>query len=55
VVDKATGDAQHIIDIQEDIGMNFKGNNDEDVKRSVMHEERDRELKMKWVQGEGYQ
>jgi hypothetical protein len=49
------GDVHHIIDIQEDIGMNFKGKGDEDVERSLRHERRDRQLKNDWVQGEGYQ
>jgi hypothetical protein len=31
-VDKERGDAYHLIDIQEDVGLNFKGVGDEDVK-----------------------
>jgi hypothetical protein len=49
------GDAHHIIDIQEDVGLNFKGVGEEDVERSMRFERRDRHLKNKWVQGEGYQ
>jgi hypothetical protein len=55
LVDKDTGDAHHIIDIQEDIGMKFNGRGDEDVVRSVKHEVRDRQMKMNWEQGNGYQ
>ncbi|KAK2420327.1 uridine kinase protein [Trifolium repens] len=51
LVDKDTGDAHHIIDIQEDIGMKFNGRGDEDVVRSVKHEVRDRQMKMNWEQG----
>jgi hypothetical protein len=49
------GDAHHIIDIQEDVGLNFKGVGEEHVERSMRFERRDRHLKNKWVQGEGYQ
>ncbi|GAU48812.1 hypothetical protein TSUD_406450 [Trifolium subterraneum] len=35
LVDKERGDAHHIIDIQEDLGMNFHGEGDEDVVRSM--------------------
>jgi hypothetical protein len=55
LVDKDIGDAHHIIDIQEDIGMTFNGRGDEDVSRSVKYEERDRQMKMNWEQGRGYQ
>ncbi|WJX64337.1 hypothetical protein P8452_49133 [Trifolium repens] len=55
MVDKERGDVHHVIDIQEDIGMNFKGEGDEDVERSLRFERRDRQLKNDWVQGEGYQ
>jgi hypothetical protein len=55
LVEKARGDAQHVIDIQEDIGMNFKGEGDDDVVRSMLCEDRDREKKMVWVQSEGNQ
>jgi hypothetical protein len=51
-VDKDTGED---VDIQEDIGMNFKGNGEEDVVRSVRLEVRDREKKLNWVQGHSYQ
>jgi hypothetical protein len=54
LVDKDTGDAHHIIDIQEDIGMKFNGVDNEDVVRSVGMEGRDRELKLKWEQGHGF-
>jgi hypothetical protein len=54
LVDKETGDAHHIIDIQEDIGMKFNGVDNEDVVRSVGMEGRDRELKLKWEQGHGF-
>jgi hypothetical protein len=52
LVDKDTGED---VDIQEDIGMNFKGNGEEDVVRSVRLEVRDREKKLNWVQGHSYQ
>jgi hypothetical protein len=53
LVDKDTGDADHIIDIQEDIGMMFKGGK-EDVVRCVRMEGRDRELKSNWEQRQGF-
>jgi hypothetical protein len=53
LVDKDTGDAHHIIDIQEDIGMMFKGGK-EDVVRCVRMEGRDRELKSNWEQRQGF-
>jgi hypothetical protein len=55
LVDKAKGDAFHIIDIQEDVGMNFHGQGDEDVETGMRLEGRDRSLKQDWVQREGYQ
>ncbi|WJX71021.1 hypothetical protein P8452_55061 [Trifolium repens] len=55
VVSKDRGDACHIIDIQEDIGMNFKGEGDEDVIRCMNYEERDRVEKMAQVQNQGFQ
>jgi hypothetical protein len=55
VVDKERGDAYHLIDIQEDVGLNFKGVGDQDVERSMRYEKRDQQLKNDWVQGEGYQ
>jgi hypothetical protein len=55
VVNKDRGDAFHVIDIQEDIGMNFKGVGDEDVIRSMQYEERDRVKKMNQVQNQGSQ
>jgi hypothetical protein len=54
MVDKDRGDAQHIIDIQEDLGMTFKGQGDEDVRRCMRSEERDRQKKNDWVQGDGH-
>jgi hypothetical protein len=51
MVDKDRGDAFHVVDIQKDIGMNFKGKGDEDVERSMKYEGRDREKKREWVQG----
>jgi hypothetical protein len=55
LVSKARGDAQHVIDIQEDVGMNFKGVGEEDVVRSMIYEERDRQKKVDLVNGNGYQ
>jgi hypothetical protein len=55
LVDKAGGDAYHIIDIQEDVGMNFHGQGDEDVERGLRLEERDRSLKDGWAQSVGHQ
>jgi hypothetical protein len=54
-VNKDRGDAFRVIDIQKDIGMNFKGEGDEDVERSMRYEGRDREKKCDWVQGNGNQ
>ncbi|WJX40609.1 hypothetical protein P8452_28063 [Trifolium repens] len=48
-------EAHHIIDIQEDLGMNFNGAKEENVNRIVAFEERDRDEKMKWEQEHGYQ
>jgi hypothetical protein len=53
VVAKDRGDAFHVIDIQENIGMNFRGEGDEDVVRGMMYESRDRHKKEDWVQGNG--
>jgi hypothetical protein len=55
VVDKNRGDAFHIIDIQEDIGMKFNGEGDEDVVRCMELKVRDRGVKMAQVQANGYQ
>jgi hypothetical protein len=55
LVDKARGDAFHIINIQEDVGMNFHGQGDEDVEREMKLEGRDRSLKLDWVQSVGHQ
>jgi hypothetical protein len=54
VVDKERGDAFHVIDIQEDIGMTFKGEGEEDVVRCMKYEGRDRQKKIDWVQGNGF-
>ncbi|KAK2449805.1 zinc finger CCCH domain-containing protein [Trifolium repens] len=45
LIDKDRGDAYHIIDIQEELGMNFKGEGEEDVDRCVLYEGRDRQRK----------
>jgi hypothetical protein len=55
VVDKDRGDAFHIIDIQEDIGMKFNGEGEEDVVRCMELEVRDREVKMAQVHVNSYQ
>jgi hypothetical protein len=55
LVNKDRGDAFRVIDIQKDIGMNFKGEGDEDVERSMRYEGMDREKKCDWVQGNGNQ
>jgi hypothetical protein len=55
MVDKERGDAQHVIDIQEDLGMTFKGQGDEEVERCVAYEERDRKMKNDLVHSHGYQ
>jgi hypothetical protein len=54
-VDKETSDAHHIIEIQEEIGMNFIGATEEMVKRVMEMEERDRKEKLVWEQEQGYQ
>ncbi|WJX17883.1 hypothetical protein P8452_07744 [Trifolium repens] len=55
MVDKARGDAQHVIDIQEDLGVNFKGQGEEDVERCMRLEQRDRQLKLDWVHDNSYE
>jgi hypothetical protein len=55
MVDKDRGDAYHIIDIQEDVGLNFVGEEDDTVNRIVRYETRDRKLKSDWVHNNGYQ
>jgi hypothetical protein len=55
LVDKEKGDAFHVIDIQEDISMNFNGVGEEDVIRCMTLEGRDRQNKLEWVQGHSYQ
>jgi hypothetical protein len=48
VLDRETTEAHHIIDILEDLGMNFNGAGDEDVRRVKDLEERDRTEKAVW-------
>ncbi|MCH85195.1 DUF4283 domain protein [Trifolium medium] len=49
-VDKDRCDAHHIIDIQDDLGMNFNGDKEVVVNRILMFEERDRREKSVWEQ-----
>jgi hypothetical protein len=51
-VDRGREEAYHIIDIQEKLGMNFKGVGDEDVARIMAYEERDCREKLDWEQRE---
>jgi hypothetical protein len=46
--DRILEQAHHIIDIQEDLGMNFHGVEGEDVNRLVEFERRDRAAKVRW-------
>jgi hypothetical protein len=55
MVDKDRGDAHHVIDILEDIGIVFHGQGDDDVVRSMRMEGRDRLTKSDLVQGNGLQ
>jgi hypothetical protein len=55
MVEKERGDAYHIIDIQEGLGINFMGVGGEEVERCMKLEQRDRDLKNNWVQSNGYQ
>jgi hypothetical protein len=55
LVDKDRGDAYHIIDIQEDVGMVFHGQGDDDVLRSMRMEDMDKLTKLDSVQGNGSQ
>jgi hypothetical protein len=55
LVNKERGDAQHVIDIQEDLGVTFRGEGDEDVERCMRLEQRDHRLKNEWEQTNGYQ
>jgi hypothetical protein len=55
MVDKERGDAQHIIDIQDDLGIHFKGDINDEVERCMRMEQRDRLLKNERVQGNSYQ
>ncbi|MCI09716.1 hypothetical protein A2U01_0030805, partial [Trifolium medium] len=47
-VDKDRCEAYHIIDIQDDLGLNFGGQEDDDAKRIMEFEERDRCEKLVW-------
>ncbi|PNY14140.1 hypothetical protein L195_g010814 [Trifolium pratense] len=49
-VDKDRSDAHHIIDIQDDLGVNFRGDKEVVVNRILMFEERDRREKSVWEQ-----
>jgi hypothetical protein len=53
--DKEYSDAHHIIDIQEELGMNFVGSKDEMVRMVVELESRDRKEKLDWEQEQSYQ
>jgi hypothetical protein len=55
MVDKDRGDAQHVIDIQEELGVKFLGDINDEVVRCMRMEQRDRLLKNDWVHGNGYQ
>ncbi|MCH89544.1 hypothetical protein A2U01_0010443 [Trifolium medium] len=54
-VDKDRCEAFHIIDIQDDLGLNFGGQEDDAAKRIMEFEERDRCEKLVWEQQQGYQ
>jgi hypothetical protein len=54
MVEKERGDAHHIIDIQEDLGVTFRGVVEENVERCVKMEQRDRRLKNDWEQSNGF-
>jgi hypothetical protein len=55
VVDGETAEAHHIIDILDDLGMKFKGDGDEDVRRMKEFEERDCLEKSAWEQNQSDQ
>jgi hypothetical protein len=55
LVDKETGDAHHIIDIQEDLGVTFGGELEDKVARCLKMEQRDRFMKNDLGQSNGYQ
>jgi hypothetical protein len=55
MVDKETGDAHHIIDIQEDLGVTFGGDMEDKVDRFMKMEQRDRLMKNDWGHSNGYQ
>jgi hypothetical protein len=55
MVDRNRAEAHHIIDIQEDLGIKFKGVGEEDVDRIMNCEVRDRIEKEDWEQQQGYQ
>jgi hypothetical protein len=47
--------AHHVIDILEEVGMNFNGSREENVKRVAEAEERDRAKLLAWEQNIGHQ
>jgi hypothetical protein len=47
--------AHHVIDILEEVGMNFNGSREENVRRMVEAEERDRAKLLEWEQNIGHQ
>jgi hypothetical protein len=55
MVEKERGDAHHIIDIQEELGVTFGGEVEENVEKCMKMEQRDRMLKNGWEQSNGYQ
>jgi hypothetical protein len=55
MVEKERGDAHHIIDIQEELGVTFRDAVEENVEKCVKMEQRDRQLKIDWEQSNGYQ
>jgi hypothetical protein len=55
MVDKDRGDAQHVIDIQDDLGVTFKEDGEATIQRCMKMEQRDRKLKSDWVLGNGDQ
>jgi hypothetical protein len=55
MVEKDRGDAHHIIDIQEDLGLTFRDAVEENVERCMKMEQRDRLLKNDWEHSNGYQ
>ncbi|MCI08824.1 putative reverse transcriptase - beet retrotransposon, partial [Trifolium medium] len=49
-MDRYTGEAHHIIDIQEDLGISFNAVGGEEVQRVMEMEDRDRREKLAWEQ-----